>query len=60
MLIFINSHQYLEAVAKRCSVKEVLLEISQNLQENACARVSFYLKKMTLEQVFSCEFCEIS
>ena len=33
-----------EAVAQRCSVKKVLLEISQNLQENTCARVSFLIK----------------
>ena len=33
-----------EAVARRCSVKKVFLEISQNLQENACARVSFVIK----------------
>ena len=31
----------IEAVAQRCSVKEVFLEISQNSQENNCARVSF-------------------
>ena len=30
-----------EAVAQRCSVKQVFLEISQNSQENICARVSF-------------------
>ena len=36
-----------EAVVRRCSVKKVFLEISQNSQENTCARVSF-------------EFCEIS
>ena len=30
-----------EAVVQRCSVKKVFLEISQNSQENACARVSF-------------------
>ena len=39
------------------------LEISQNSQENTCARVSFlinFLKKETLAQVFSCEFCETS
>ena len=29
-----------EAVVQRCSVKKVFLEISQNSQENACARVS--------------------
>ena len=29
----------MEAVAQRCSVKNVFLEISQNLPENTCARV---------------------
>ena len=54
-----------EAVAQTCSVKKVFLEISQNSQENTCARVSFLIKlpappeKETLAQVFSCEFCEI-
>ena len=33
-----------EAVARRCSVKKVFLEISQNLQENICSRVSFLIK----------------
>ena len=60
---------YSEAVTRRCSVKKVL-EISQNSQENTCVRVSFlkscrpqacnFIKKETLPQVFSCEFCEIS
>ena len=55
-----------EAVAWRCSVKKILLEILQNLQENNCARVFFnkvvgnFIEKETLAQVFSCEFCEIS
>ena len=55
-----------EAVVQRCSVKKVFLEISQNSQENTCARVSFliklqaFIKKETLAQVFSSEFCEIS
>ena len=48
-------------------MKKVSLEILQNSQENKCARVSFLiklqawgvLKKETLAQVFSCEFCEI-
>ena len=58
-----------EAVAQ-CSVKEVFLEISQNSEENTCARVSFLIKlqawalqlykRETLAQVFSFEFCEIS
>ena len=30
-----------KAVVGRCSVKKMLLEISQNLQEHTCARVSF-------------------
>ena len=38
------------------------LEISQNSQENVCARVPLLMKlqeKETLEQVFFCEFWEI-
>ena len=52
-----------------CSAKKLFLEISQNSQENTCARVSFliqlqasawnFIKKEVLAQVFSCEFCEI-
>ena len=48
----------------------MFLEISENSQENTCARVYFYnrvaglrpdfIKKETLAQVFSCEICEIS
>ena len=59
-----------EAVVQRCSVKKVILEISQNSQENPCARVSFlvklqaescnFVKKEILAQLFSCGFCEIS
>ena len=37
-------------------MKKVLLEISQNSQENTCN----FIKKETLAQLFSCEFCEIS
>ena len=52
-------------------VKKVFLKISQNLQANTCARVSFliklqaeaeacnFIKKEILTQVFSFEFCEI-
>ena len=32
-----------EAAAPRCSMKKVFLEISQNSQENTCARVSFLI-----------------
>ena len=48
----------------------MFLEISQNSQENPCARVSIllklqasacnFIKKETLAPGFSCEFCEIS
>ena len=63
------SERLSEAVARRCSVKRLFLEISQNSQENTCAIVSFLTKlqaacnvnkKETLAQVFSCGFCEIS
>ena len=59
-----------EVVVRRCSVKKMFLEISQNSQENTCVRDSFLIKlqalacnfieKESLAQVFSCEFCEIS
>ena len=35
---------YLEAAAQICSVKKVFLEISENSQENNCARVSILIK----------------
>ena len=46
----------------------MFLEISQNSRENTCAWVSFllklmacnFIKKETLAQLFSCEFCELS
>ena len=58
----------MKAVVRRCSVKKVFLEISQNLEENTFARGSFlikleaynFIKKETLTQVFSCEFYDIS
>ena len=59
-----------EVVVWRCSVKKVFLEISQNSQENICARISFLIKlqssglqlykKRGSDTVFSCKFCEIS
>ena len=57
---------FTEVVARRYSIKKVLLEILQNLQENTCARFSFFnkacnfIKKETLILVFSCKFCKIS
>ena len=58
-----------ETVGQRYSVKKMFLEISQNSQQNTCARVSLsklqaeacnFIKKETLAQVFSSEFCEVS
>ena len=43
----------LEAAIRRCSVRKMFIEISQNSQENTCS-------EKTLTQVFFCEFCEIS
>ena len=48
-----------EAATRGVLWKKMLLEISQNSQENTCATASF-IKKETLAQVFSSEFCEIS
>ena len=73
LLVFlkIKSLQKPEAVAQRCFVKKVFLKISQNSQENSYASVSFliklqawgscnFIKKETLSEVFSCEFCELT
>ena len=37
-------HYYFRSSYLRCSVKKVFLEISQNSQENTCARDSFLIK----------------
>ena len=55
-------------VVRRCSVRKVFLEISQNSWKNTRATVCFLIKlqpsgcikKETLARVFSCQFCEIS
>ena len=39
--------------------ERMFLQILQNSQENTCARIFFFIKKETLAQVISCEFCEI-
>ena len=36
-----------KVVTRRCSAKKVFLEISQNSQENTCARASFLIKLQT-------------
>ena len=70
MVRLLEKVQFTETVSQKYSVKKVFLEISQNSQENTCARVSFLIKlqvsvcnsikKETLAQVFSCEFYGIS
>ena len=54
-----------EASYQRRFVKKVFLKISQNSLENCKSLLSndffkiFFIKKDTLAQVFSCEFCKI-
>ena len=58
---------YTEAATRGVWCKKMFVEIWQNSQENTCARASFliklqaynFIKKETLTQVFSCEFCKI-
>ena len=50
----------IETVAKRCSIKKVFLEISQNSPENICARVSILLKqKRFWRRYFPVKFAKI-
>ena len=47
-----------EAVVRRCSVKKVFLEISQNSQENTCTRVFWIrfliLKNTNFQKILRC------
>ena len=48
---------------RRSFIKKAILKVSQNLQENACVRVSLLIKGNFIineaqAQVFSCEFCK--
>ena len=68
----LKSHPFpgAEAVTRGVLWKKMFLEISENSQENTCARASLFIKlqaeacnfitKETLAQVFSCDFSEIS
>ena len=47
------------AFVRRSFMKKVFLKFLQNSQENTCARVSFFIKKEALVQVFSHEFFKI-
>ena len=40
-IFFMNSA---EAVAQKCSIKKLILEISQNSYENTCVRVSYLIE----------------
>ena len=69
MKYFYFSIQHSEAVVQMCSVKKVLLEISQNSQKITCTRVTFLIKLQAwgqslffnkIAQVFSNKFCGIS
>ena len=61
---------YLKAATGGVLEEQMFLEILQYSRENTCGRVYFliklqssacnFIKKETLAQVFSCEFCEIS
>ena len=67
-LIDLHLTTSIEAVTRRCFVKEIFLIFLQNSQENTCARISFlknlqpkvwnFSKKENLAQVFSHEFCQ--
>ena len=50
-------YYYLEAVDQTCSVKKVSLEISQNSQENTCARVSNLIKLQACARVSLGQAC---
>ena len=51
---------HLEAVVQRCSAKkDVLRNFAKLTGKDLCQSLNF-IKKETLEQVFSCEFFEIS
>ena len=54
-MIKLNKILVSEAVVRKCSVKKVFLESSQNSQESSMPENLFIKKK-----IFSCEFCEIS
>ena len=41
---FTTPNKVIEAVAQNCCAKALFLKVSQNSQENTCARVSFIIK----------------
>ena len=55
-MLFHVTGKFPEAVAQICSVKKVFLQNHKKTRALACN----FIKKETLAQIFSCEFCEIS
>ena len=53
----LNEWKCSEAVARRCSVKKLFLNILENFQEKTCSEVSFY--QSSRSQGLSSEFCNI-
>ena len=53
-----EAQQNLEVVVRRCSVKKAFVKLTG---KHLCQSLFFnnFIKKVTLAQVFSCEFCEI-
>ena len=54
----LKKKSFLEAVVRRCPVKKLFLRISQNSQENTCARVSFLIKKRLRHRCFPVNFAK--
>ena len=50
-LTFRISHSTVVIVVRKCSVKKVLLKISQNSQENMCTRTSFLITLPALQNL---------
>ena len=47
LIMVVFAKTFIAAVVQMCFVKKMFLEISQNSQENTCARVSFLIKLQT-------------
>ena len=52
LILFRSSH-------RRCSIKKVFFKISQNSQENICAKVSFILKRRLWHRCFPVNFAKV-
>ena len=60
MYLFYQYSVITEAVVRRCSVKKsVPKNFTKFTGKHLCQRL-FFIKKESLTQAFSCEFCEVS